>query len=128
MEIRKILLPYNFTDLDKKALDFVSKMFAHLQAVEITLFNVFYSAPAISIQNNPVMKKMQENIAYLNRITAEQEEALNKARETLLSNGFTEDHVKTIFKPRNRDIADHIIDSSSYFSLFFPPYNLQPFS
>jgi len=110
MDIRKILLPYNFTDLDKKALEFVRKTFAHLQGVEVTLFNVFYPAPTISTQNNPVMKKMQENIAYMNRMIAEQEEALDKARENLLSNGFAEGLVRTIFKPRSRDVADHIIE------------------
>jgi hypothetical protein len=113
MDIRKILLPYNFTDLDKKALEFVIRTFAHLQDVEVTLFNVFYPAPTISTQNNPVMKKMQENIAFLNRVIVEQEEALEKARETLLSTGFTENLVRTVFKPRTRDIADHIIETAT---------------
>ena len=113
MDIRKILLPYNFTDLDQKALQFVIKAFVHLQAAEVTLFNVFYPAPTISTQNNPVMKKMQENIAYMNRMISEQEAALDKAREVLLANGFAEDLVRTAFKPRNKDIGDHIIEKAT---------------
>ena len=113
MDIRKILLPFNFTDLDNKALEFVSRTFAHLPAVEVTLFNAFYPAPTISTQNNPIMKKMQENIAYMNRMIAEQEEALDNARETLLANGFAEDLVRTMFKPRTMDIAGHIIETAT---------------
>lgn len=35
---KKLLLPYNFTDYDKKALDFVVRIFAPLKDAEITLF------------------------------------------------------------------------------------------
>jgi nucleotide-binding universal stress UspA family protein len=112
MDIRKILLPYNFTDLDKKALEFVIRTFGLVQAVEVTLFNVYYAAPTISTQDSPIMKKVQENIAYLNRMVAEQEAALDQTRETLLSRGFTESHVRTIFEPRTQDIADHIIEKA----------------
>ena len=112
MDIRKILFPYNFTNLDKKALEFVVKTFGLVQAVEVTLFNVFYPAPTISTQDNPIMKKMQENIAYLNRMVAEQEAALDQARETLLSRGFAEGHVRTVFEPRTQDVADHIIEKA----------------
>lgn len=113
MDNLKILLPYNFTELDQKALEFVSRTFAHAQAAEVTLFNVFIPTPTISTQNNPVMKKMQENIAYMNRLIAEQEEALDKARDSLVSNGFAKSHVRIIFKPMHKSIAGHIIETAA---------------
>ena len=61
MDIRRILLPYNFTDLDKKALEFVSQTFSHVQGVQVTLFNVYTTVPDITMKDSPVMKKMQES-------------------------------------------------------------------
>ena len=110
MDIQTILVPYNFTDLDKKALEFVSQTFSHVQEVEVTLFNVYTPVPSITRTGSPVMIKMQENVTYLNQLIVEQEEALKKARETLVSKGFSENRVKIVFRPKNKDIASHIID------------------
>ena len=43
MAIQKILLPYNFTSLDQKALDFVINVFSHLKDTEITILNAYTS-------------------------------------------------------------------------------------
>ena len=112
MDIKTILLPYNFTDLDKKALEFVRQTFSHVEGVEVTLFNVFTPVPSITKTDSPVMIKMQENVTYLNQLIAEQEEALNEAKERLVSNGFSENRVKVVFKPKNKDIASHIIETA----------------
>ena len=58
MDVKMILLPYNFTDLDEKALEFVALSFSHVQGVKITLFNVFTSAPSIAMKDSPIMKSM----------------------------------------------------------------------
>ena len=110
MDIKTILIPYNFTDLDKKALAFVSQTFSHTQEVKVTLFNVYTPIPSIAMPGSPVMLKMQENLSYLNMLMAEQEDALKKAKESLLSNGFSENHVRIIFKPKKMNIASHIIE------------------
>lgn len=112
MDIKTILLPYNFTDLDKKALEFVALTFSHVRGVKITLFNVFTSAPSIAMKDSPIMKKMQENVTYLKQLVAEQEMALVKAKEILVSSGFSENSVRIVFKPKNKDIASHIIDTA----------------
>lgn len=41
MATQKILVTYNFTSYDQKALDFVIRTFVHLKDVEITLLNVY---------------------------------------------------------------------------------------
>jgi len=112
MDVKMILLPYNFTDLDKKALEFVSLTFSHVQGVKVTLFNVFTSAPSIAMMDNPIMKKMQENVTYLKQLVTEKEMALDKAKEILVSSGFSENSVRIVFKPKNKDIASHIIDTA----------------
>ena len=112
MDIKMILLPYNFTDLDKKALEFVSQTFSHVQEIEVTLFNVYTSVPSIAMKDSPVMKKMEENLSYLNQLIAEQKEALKKAKEILVSKGFSENSVRIVFKPKTKDIASHIIETA----------------
>ena len=61
MDIKRILLPYNFTNLDKKTLEFVSQTFSHLKGVGVTLLNVYTSAPNITMKDSPAMRKMQES-------------------------------------------------------------------
>jgi len=112
MDIKMILIPYNFTDLDKKALDFVSQTFSHVQKVKVTLLNVYTSVPSIAMKDSSIMKKMQENLSYLNQLIAEQKEALKKAKEILVSKGFSENSVSIVFKPKTKDIASHIIETA----------------
>ena len=113
MDIIKILLPYNFTDLDQKALAFVSNVFSQFPAVEVTLFNVYASAPHIEMKDSPVMRKMHENLRHLNQLKDEQEEALQKAKQLLVSGGFTENSVRIVFKPKHKDTASHIIETAT---------------
>ena len=106
---QKILLPYNFTKHDDKALDFVIRTFSHLKDVEVTLFNAHMSVPAIEMQESPVMEKMKGNLLYLSQQVNDQEAALNVAKNKLLQNGFSEQQVRCIFKPRLKDVASEII-------------------
>ena len=111
MDVMRILLPYNFTDLDQKALAFVSNVFSHFPTVEITLFNVYSSAPHIEMKDSPVMRKMHENLRHLNQLKEEQEEALQKAKQHLVKQGFSEKRVRILFKPKHKDTASHIIET-----------------
>ncbi len=111
MDIVKILLPYNFTDLDQKALAFVSNVFSHFKAVEVTLFNVYASAPHIEMKDSPVMRKMHENLRHLNQLKDEQEAALEQAKQLLVEKGFSEGSVRILFKPKHKDTASHIIET-----------------
>jgi len=109
MASQKILLPYNFTKYDEKALDFVIRTFANLKDTEITLFNAHMSVPAIELQESPVMEKMRGNLIYLSQQVKEQEAALNQAKNKLLQSGFSGQQVRCIFKPRLKDVASEII-------------------
>jgi hypothetical protein len=110
MASQKILLPYNFTNYDQKALDFVIRTFVHLEDVEVTLFNSYTSVPEVKTNDSPVMDKLKGNLTYLSQRIREQEEGLKVAKRNLLENGFSEDQIHYVFKPRNKDIAGEIID------------------
>lgn len=113
MASQKILLPYNFTNYDQKALDFVIRTFAHEKDVEVTLFNAYTPVPEIETNNSPVMHKLKGNLTYLSQRIREQEEGLRVAKQNLLENGFSEDQIHYVFKPRNKDISGEIIDLAS---------------
>ena len=107
---QKILIPYNFTSYDQKALDFVISLFAHQKDVEITLFNAYTPVPNIDTQESTVMEKLQGNLNLLSLKVKEQEADLKKACQKLLQNGFLERQVRYVFKPRKKDIAAELVD------------------
>jgi len=109
---RKILLPYNFTRNDEKALDFVICTFANQQDIEITLFNAYTPPPDIDLSGSPVMEKMSSSVNYLGKRVLDQEDALKAAKEKLVGKGFSENHVNYIFEPKEKDIAQDIINVS----------------
>ena len=110
MANQKILLPYNFTNYDQKALDFVVRTFVHLKDVEVSLFHTYTPVPEIEMRESPVMYKLKDSLNYLSQRIKEQEAALNVAKHNLLENGFSKNQIRYIFKPRNKDIAGEIID------------------
>jgi hypothetical protein len=110
MASQRILLPYNFTNYDQKALDFVVSTFARVKDVEVTLFNTYTSVPEIEATDSPIMDKLKGNLTYLSQRIREQEEGLKVAKGNLLENGFSENQIRYVFKPRKKDIAGEIID------------------
>ena len=111
MARQKILLPHNFTDYDNRAIDFLIRTFAHSKEVEITLFNAYTPLPEIAsrVHEAQVLDKLKANLNQLSLRIKEQEEALIRVKEKLLKNGFAEDQVSYIFKPRKKDTASEII-------------------
>jgi len=110
MDTPKILLPYNFTSYDKKALDFVCRTFSDKKEAEVTLFNAYTPVPTIEMRGSPIMEQMKDNLSYLSQRVKEQEDALHVIKNHLLGKGFSEDHIDIVFEPKNRDVAGDIID------------------
>jgi hypothetical protein len=107
---QKILVPYNFTANDQKAIDFVIRMFKDRDEIDITLFHAFTPAPEVDVQNNPIMEKMSRNLSYLRQKIHGDEARLKAAREVLLASGFAANRVQCVFQPGKRDIAQDILD------------------
>ena len=110
MDTPKILLPYNFTSYDKKALDFVCRTFSDKKGAEVTLFNAYTPAPTIEMRGSPIMEQMKNNLSYLSQRVKEQEDALHGVKNHLLGKGFSEGNIDIVFEPKNRDVAGDIID------------------
>ena len=113
MAEQKILLPFNFTALDQKAIDFVNRTFAHLEEAKITVFNAYTPVPEIEAHSASVMGKLKGNLTYLSQQIMQQETELEAAKEKLIQGGFAQSAVETVFKPRKKDIAAEIIELAS---------------
>jgi hypothetical protein len=108
----RILLPYNFTIYDEKALDFVIKTFANQKDAKITLFFTYTPLPELDMES-PVLNQMKGAVRSLSQELNAKEIGLKSAREALLRGGFSGDQVDYTFKKRIKSIADEIIDSAS---------------
>jgi nucleotide-binding universal stress UspA family protein len=115
MALQKILVPHNFTDYDHRALEFVIRAFAHLKDVEITLFNAYTPLPEIAshVHEAQVLDKLKTSLDQLSHRIKEQKDALESVKDKLLQNGFSDDQVCCIFKPRKMDTASEIIALAS---------------
>jgi len=109
MAEQKILVPYNFTTAEEKALGFVINTFAHRKDVKITLFNTYTPLPVVDMGASPEMRKMRDAMAVVAKDIEEKEAGLKAAKDYLLKNGFSDDQVDYIFRERKKSIADEII-------------------
>ena len=110
MAIQKILLPYNFTILDKKAIGFVSETFSHLVDVEILLFHAYTPAPDIETPDTLVTGKLKSSMNFITQKIMQQESELEVIKKQLVLNGFATSRIHISFKPRKKDVATEIID------------------
>jgi Universal stress protein family len=110
MDYTKILLPYNFTSHDKKALDFVIHTFADQKEADVTLFNAYIPAPPIEMRGSPVMEQMKDTLNYLSQRVNEQDDELKSIKSHLSGKGFREDKIHIVFEPKKKDVAGDIID------------------
>ena len=110
METQKVLVPYNFTEIDQRALDFVVGTYGNREGGAVTLLHIYVPLPKIETESTTVMGRLTSSMHYLAGELTEKEKELNKAKQYLLERGFSEAQVNHIFKPRSKSIADEIIE------------------
>ncbi len=110
MAAQKILVPYNHTPHDRKALNFVIESFAGRGDVSVTLFNTYPPLPEIDMDSNPELGKLRRGLTALQDELDERESGLESSRELLLKSGFDNDQVDYVFKQREKSIPDEILD------------------
>lgn len=110
MATLKVLLPYNFTFQDKKALGFVAQTFGRRSGVEVHLFFAHSATPEVRSAGSPVMERMKSSVTYMSKMIADQEASLERARQDLVAKGFADQQVRKIFRPRTKDLAGEILD------------------
>ena len=110
MATQKLLLPYHFTGLDQKALDFVINTFGKLDNIAVTVFNAYTPIPEIATEATAVTDRLKGGLSYLSQKIKENEALLEEIKDQLVESGFSENRVDCIFRPRKKDIATEIID------------------
>ena len=110
MATQKLLLPYHFTQLDQKALQFVIDTFGKSENIAVTVFNAYTPIPEIETDATSVTGKLKGNLSYLSQKIKENESVLNDVKDKLVESGFLEKQVTCLFRPRKKDIASEIID------------------
>ena len=110
MAIQKILVAYNFTHLDQKAVEFVTGTFGHIDGVEITFFHAYTPIPEIETHASEVTGKLKSSLSYLSQQVMQRENDLKAITEHLSKSGLAKSQIQTIFRPRKKDIASEIIN------------------
>jgi len=126
MAKQKILFPYNFTQMDQKAADFVVRTFSLQEGIEITLFHLYTPLPAIETDSSTVMGRLTSSMQYLTKQLKEKEAALKDAQEYLLKNGFSENQLNYIFRAREKQLADEIIAAAKEGNYLIVVLNYRP--
>ncbi len=113
MAAQKILLAYNHTPHDKKALDFVIETFGGREDVSVTLFNTYPPVPQIDLESSPELGKLRRGLTALQKELDERKSGLKSSRELMLKNSFEDDQVDYVFKQREKSIPDEILDAAN---------------
>jgi hypothetical protein len=106
----RILLPYNFSPNDQKAIRFAIDAFAGRREVSVTLFHAYTPLPVIDVTANPENIKMRSGMSHLAAELNEKEEALKGVGEMLVKSGFDRNAVTCVFKKRIKSAAEEIVD------------------
>ena len=107
---KKVLVPFNFTDYDEKALHYVIRSFADQKWVTVTLFHAYTPLPELDGYSNPGLGRLKATMASLWKEHREREVSLKKAIEDLQDNGFSSHQLDYVFKARVKDIGGEIVD------------------
>lgn len=109
MDENKILFPYNFTDMDKKALDFIVQTYVIHENTKVTVFHAYAPVPELTLDRNSIMERMSSNLHYLRRQVAEQESRMAEVTQRLVDGGFQKNQVNYLYLPKKKDVAGEII-------------------
>jgi len=106
----RILLPYNYSPNDQKAIRFVVEAFSGQPEARVTLFHAYTPLPAIDVAANPENVKLRSGMTYLSSELKEKEEALEQVGTLLVKKGFAAEAVDCVFKKRTKTAAEEIVD------------------
>jgi hypothetical protein len=110
MSTQKLLLPYNFSAQDRRALAFTIDTFASRGDVEVTLFHAYPLLPAIDVQDTDVTERLRGSMSYLYSKISELESDFHAVTNELIQGGFKPERVRELFKPRKKDVAAEIME------------------
>jgi len=112
MARQKVLVPYNFTLHDQKAIQFIIRTFAQNRDIEFTLFHAYIPLPEIETESNAVLGKLKGTMLSLATELRKQESFLKGANKKLQDNGFSDDQLDYVFKPMDKEIPYEIAEKT----------------
>ncbi|HCY85582.1 MAG TPA: hypothetical protein DHV36_10645 [Desulfobacteraceae bacterium] len=105
-----ILIPYNFSPNDEKAVDFVGRRYSERHGVKVTLFHAFTPVPEVDIRDTQIMKQVVHNASLLKLKQDDRQRALEEVRHQLMNHGIAGHHIHCVFAPVKTDVATDIIN------------------
>jgi len=109
---KRILVPYNFTDYDERALHYVIRTFAGQKAVHVTLLHAYTALPELDSYSHASLGKLKTTMASLWKDVRENEAELKRVTEDLVDSGFEKGQVDYLFKPRSKNIGSEIVEEA----------------
>ena len=113
MASQKILLPYNFTDMDRKAVEFVINTFGGTKDCSVTLFHMYTPLPKVETDSSTVMGRLSTSMQFLSQQQRDKEDALIEVMAYLQERGFAREQVDYVFRPRSKPLADEIVEAAA---------------
>lgn len=108
---KRILVPFNFTAYDERALHYVIKTYAGQRNIEIAILHVYTPLPPID-KSSPRLGSLRSTLAGMWTEIREKEQELRAVRDDLIENGFLQEQVAIIFRPRAKGVAAEIVDEA----------------
>ena len=106
----RILLPYNYSPNDQKAIRFAIDAFAGRKDTRVTIFHAYTPLPIIDVKASPENVKVRSGMTYLATELKEKEDALKVVGDMLVESGFARDAVTDVFEKRVKSAAEEIVD------------------
>lgn len=106
---KRVLVPFNFSDYDERALHYVIRNYAGQRWANVTLFHAYTPLPELDGYTNPSVRRVKSTMASMWREVREKEQDLKRVLGDLRDSGFSEDQLDCIFKAREKSIGDEIV-------------------
>ena len=107
---KKILVPFNFTEYDEKALHYVLRNYAGNKWAYVTLFHVYTPLPETKGFSDTTLSRLSSTVAAMAGEIREKEAELKKTVQDLIQSGFAEEQLDYIFKQRQKSIGQEVVE------------------
>ena len=108
---KRILVPFNFTDYDEKALHYVIRTYADQKMGQGSPFPCVHPTPCLGwIFKSLSWGASRGTMASMWTEVREKEQYLKKVKSDLMENGFADDQVEYVFRPKAKSIGGEIVD------------------
>jgi len=109
----RILIPYNYSPNDQKAIRFAIDAFTGKSHVRFTLFHAYTPLPDVDVTASPENVKLRSGLTYLSSELKEKENALKEVANHLEERGIDGEAITCVFKKRVKSAAEEIVEAVS---------------